>query len=162
MNYGHEETSRAQIRLNWTSRIAAALLLVAVAGGVWFSRTRCSPIPGTEIYRGVTYGCSLIAEDDQGGGCMHWVRVDLSAPGIELYVTPMEPDAVAEGWQYRLQSTDAVVRREHLAVGINACLFVSDSNWIQPRRFCALGGNRRVEPRGQPCVGAHLPAVVRR
>ena len=30
----------------------------------------------------------------EGSGLMHWVRVDLTAPGIELYVTPLDPQAV--------------------------------------------------------------------
>jgi len=28
---------------------------------------------------------------------VHWVVVDLAAPGIELYVTPIDPNAVARG-----------------------------------------------------------------
>ena len=49
--------------------------------------------------------------------------VDLAAPGIELYVTPLDPDAVARGWQYHLRRIGDVVNNERLAVAINATLF---------------------------------------
>jgi Phosphodiester glycosidase len=57
------------------------------------------------------------------------VRVDLTAPGIGLYVTPLDPAALARGWQYRLQRIEDVVRREHLAVAINGTMFRSESGW---------------------------------
>jgi hypothetical protein len=60
------------------------------------------------------------------------VRIDLTAPGIEIYVTPLDPSAVAQGWQYRLRRIKDVVDREHLAVAINATLFTSNSGW-RPR-----------------------------
>jgi hypothetical protein len=88
------------------------------------------PVPPTEIYQGVTYGCERLEADEQGSGLMHWVRLDLTAPGIELYVTPLDPQAVERGWQYRLQRTASVVNQEQLAVAINATLFTSDSGWI--------------------------------
>jgi hypothetical protein len=55
--------------------------------------------------------------------------VDLTAPGIELYVTPLDPLAVARGWEYRLRRIKGVVGSEHLAVAINATLFTSNSGW---------------------------------
>ena len=60
--------------------------------------------------------------DEQGIGLVHWVRLDLTAPGIELCVTPLDPQAVERGWRYRLQRTAAVVTQEQLAVAINAAL----------------------------------------
>jgi hypothetical protein len=63
---------------------------------------------------------------------IHWVRIDLAAPGIELYVTPLDPAAVAQGWQYRLRRIGEVVGRERLAVVINGTLFTSNSGW-RPR-----------------------------
>jgi hypothetical protein len=60
---------------------------------------------------------------------LHWVRVDLTASGIELYVTPLDPAAVAQGWQYRLRRIEGVVEKEHLAVAINGTLFTSNSGW---------------------------------
>jgi hypothetical protein len=50
---------------------------------------RCPPQP-TEIFSGVTYVANVWS---QGHGILHWVRVELAAPGIELYVTPIDPSA---------------------------------------------------------------------
>jgi hypothetical protein len=97
--------------------------------GIYWWNLRVPVLP-TEIYQGVSYGCERLAVDKQGSGLMHWVRVDLTAPGIELYVTPLDPQAVERGWQYRLKRTPTVVNQEQLAVAINATLFGSDSGWI--------------------------------
>ena len=60
------------------------------------------------------------------------MRVDLTAPGVELYVTPLDPTAVARGWQYRLRQIEDVVARERLAVAVNATYFATASNsWLQ-------------------------------
>src|SRR5262245_5258634 len=58
---------------------------------------------GTEIFVGITYGCEQLEPSTEGSGFVYWVRVDLMAPGVELYVTPMDPTARSEGWQYRLR-----------------------------------------------------------
>lgn len=108
--------------------LIGAALLVAVLGIYWW--TLRDPIAPTEIYQGVTYGCERLEVDEQGSGLMHWVRVDLTAPGIELYVTPLDPQAVGRGWQYRLQHTATVVDKEQLAVATNATYFSSNSGWI--------------------------------
>ena len=60
---------------------------------------------------------------------IHWARIDLRAPGIELYVTPTDPTAVRQGWQYRLRRVGDVVDGEGLAVAINACLFAPKAKW---------------------------------
>jgi hypothetical protein len=60
---------------------------------------------------------------------VHWVVVDLAAPGVELYVTPLDPTAVARGWQYRLRRIGDVIGKERLAVAINGTLFESNSGW---------------------------------
>ena len=60
---------------------------------------------------------------------LHWVRIDLTAPGIELYVTPLDASAIAQGWQYRLRQIKDIVDREHLAIAINATQFTSNSGW---------------------------------
>jgi Phosphodiester glycosidase len=105
-------------------------LLFAVLGTYWSWNLR-HPVPATEIYQGVTYGCERLEGDEDASGLMHWVRVDLTAPGIELFVTPLDPEAVERGWQYRLQHTATVLKREHLAVAINGVYFSSDSGWIR-------------------------------
>ncbi len=58
---------------------------------------------------------------------VHIVRVDLTAPGIKMYLTPLDPDAVAQGYQYRLASPASVLRREGLAVAINGAYFTAKS-----------------------------------
>jgi len=105
------------------------VLLVAAVGIYWWNRR--DPVPPTEIYQGITYGCERIEANEEGSGLMHWVRVDLTAPGIELYVTPLDPQAVERGWQYRLQHTANVLKKEELAVAINGTFFYSDSGWIR-------------------------------
>jgi hypothetical protein len=55
------------------------------------------------------------------------VSIDLAAPGIELYVTPLDPVALEQGWQYRLRRIEDVVDKERLAVAINGTLFTSNS-----------------------------------
>ena len=106
-------------------------LAAVVAGVVCISPwTRRGPVPPTEIFQGVTYGCERLATDEQGSGLMHWVGVDLTAPGIELYVTPLDPSAVERGWQYRLQRTATVLDQAELAVVVNAVYFTADSGWI--------------------------------
>jgi hypothetical protein len=109
--------------------LLVGLALLFAALGIYWWNLRAPVLP-TEIYQGVTYGCERLEVDEQGSGLMHWVRVDLTAPGIELYVTPLDPQAVERGWQYRLKRTPTVVNQEQLAVAINATLFGSDSGWL--------------------------------
>jgi len=104
------------------------LIVIAVCGWGWGWANRRSPVSETEIFQGITYGCDRLQSDAEGYGLVHWVRIDLTAPGIELHVTPLDPAAVAQGWQYRLRTTDDVVKREGLAVAINGGLFASKSS----------------------------------
>jgi hypothetical protein len=116
----------------WTRRRWLGTLLLAIAGAVaaytWWDRR--GPTAPVEIFQGVTYGCDRLESTDEGYGLVHWVCVDLAAPGIELYVTPLDPDAVSRGWQYRLRPAEEVLRQEHLSVLINGTLFTSDSGWF--------------------------------
>ena len=57
-------------------------------------------------------------------------RIDLAAPGIELYVTSLDPAAIAQGWQYRLRRIGDVIAQEHLAVAINGTYFTSEDRWL--------------------------------
>lgn len=59
------------------------------------------------------------------------VKVDLAAPGIGLYLTPLDQDALAHGWEYRLDSAASVLKREKLDIVINGTLFSSKSGWLQ-------------------------------
>lgn len=104
-------------------RVAAAVLLAAALAWLgcrgWAAR---GPVPATEIYRGVTYGCRQLPADAQGAGLMHWVRVDLAAPGIEIFTTPLDPTA-PPGKEYHLRYTGGVVKEHGLAAAINGTLF---------------------------------------
>ena len=109
--------------------LAFALALFASADCAYWQS--CMPQPRA-IFSGITYGCELLQPTEQGHGTLHWVRIELGAPGIELYVTPLEPSAVESGFQYRLRWIDDVVRNEGLAVAINGALFTSKPDW-RPR-----------------------------
>jgi hypothetical protein len=113
------------------ARLGLAVALMALTGADSAYWERCVPQP-REIFSGVRYGCELLDRTEQGYGILHWVRVELGGPGIELYVTPLDPSAVAQDWQYRLRWIDDVVRDEHLAVAVNGTLFTSEYSW-RPR-----------------------------
>jgi hypothetical protein len=82
-----------------------------------------------EIFEGIIYGCKQLEPNEEARGVTHWVRINLTAPGIMPYVTSKDPMAVTQGWQYRLRRVADVVASEHLAVGINGTLFSSQSRW---------------------------------
>ena len=109
--------------------IVFAITLLVSADSAY--REQCTSQPRT-IFAGVSYGCETLQRTEEGSGVLHWLRVDLAAPGIELYVTPLDPSAVESGFQYRLRLIDDVRRREGLAVIINGSLFTSTPNW-RPR-----------------------------
>jgi hypothetical protein len=109
--------------------LAFALPLFASADSTYQERCRTQPTP---IFSGISYGCRLLERTQEGHGILHWVLVDLTAPGIELYVTPLDASALKSGFQYRLRWIDDVVRNERLAVAVNGSLFTSTPNW-RPR-----------------------------
>src|SRR5262249_33743213 len=115
--------------------IAAAAIVAVVAtlasdDPVWWDHR--GPQPATQIFEAITYGCERLETTQEGGGLLHWVRVDLMASGIELYVTPLDPSATAQGWQYRLRRIEDVMEKEHLAVVINGSLFTWNPGWLPP------------------------------
>ena len=113
---------REVIHRDWSRRSAVVAILAASFGGgyVWWNRRQ--PQAATEIFEGATYGCDRLPASEEGSGLLHWVRVALGTPGVELYVTPLDPTAITQGWQYRLRFTEDVVESEHLAVAINATM----------------------------------------
>jgi hypothetical protein len=123
----------------WLRRIVISVVLgviAAVAGALLSGGSGCPDRHGptsTEIFEGITFGCEQLAASEEGSGSVYWLRVDLTARGIELYVTPLDPTALAQGWQYRLRRIGDVVEREHLAVAINGTLFTSNSvfSWLR-------------------------------
>jgi hypothetical protein len=106
------------------SRLCAAAAVVIAA---CLAYRYHGPAPAIEIYRGITYGCDRLPDTADGGGLVHWVRADLSVPGVHLYVTPIDPEARAGGWEYRLRHVSTTVADERLAAAVNGTLFDSDS-----------------------------------
>ena len=98
--------------------VAIALLWLG-----WYWLTRPQPVPPAEIFRGVTYSCEPVPQSAEGTGLMYLVQVDLAAPGIELYTTPVDPEAVSQGCHYRLRWPQAVVKEEGLAVAVTGPIF---------------------------------------
>jgi Phosphodiester glycosidase len=120
--------------LRWRGLIGLvlALPLAGLMGPASPFAIGCVPPPDPEIFVGIAYGCAVLRPTAEGQGALHWVTVDLAAPGIELYVTPLDPTAVSHGSEYRLRWIDDVVDRERLAVAINGTLFTSTPEW-RPR-----------------------------
>jgi hypothetical protein len=94
---------------------------------VFASRNRSDPVAETEIFTGVSYGCRVLPATPEGSGPMHWARIDLIAPGVELYVTPTDPALEGTGYHYRLKRVGSVARTEGLAVAVNGSLFTKES-----------------------------------
>jgi Phosphodiester glycosidase len=122
--------SRSSLLQKRVRQFTAFVVLSAFLHGDFWEQGR--PHQPVKIFAGVTYGCERLAVTQEGGGLVHWVRVDLTAPGVELYVTSLDPAAVARGWQYRLRPIEDVVEREHLAVAVNGTYFTTASgSWLR-------------------------------
>lgn len=122
--------SRLSLLQKRVCRFATLVVLGAFLHGDFWEQGH--PQQPVKIFAGVTYGCERLAVTQEGGGLVHWVRVDLTAPGVELYVTPLDPAAAARGWQYRLRPIEDVVEREHLAVAVNGTYFATASgSWLR-------------------------------
>lgn len=99
--------------------------LICAPGAAAWMGARLSfapPIHRLEVYRGIHYQTS---RDENG--IVHLIEVDLSSPGIDLYLTPLNEDARVNGHQYRLDYVRNVARAEGLAVAVNGTMFSSDS-----------------------------------
>jgi hypothetical protein len=71
--------------------LAGIITVVALMGAGSVIRDRREPLAPTEIFEGITYGCKRLDTTEEGNGLVYWARVDLAAPGVELYVTPSIP-----------------------------------------------------------------------
>lgn len=135
------------LRSAWRRRLLIYPLIGIVffvsARGLYVWSMRPIPTPPTEIYRGVTYSC-FEAHEPECTGLVHVIKVDLTAPGIELYLTPLDHEAVSKGYEYRLDWATNVLEREHLAVIVNAAMFASDSGILQMAGDMARGGETIV------------------
>ncbi|MEO0801572.1 MAG: phosphodiester glycosidase family protein [Cyanobacteria bacterium J06642_2] len=119
----------------WRTSTGVAIALLVLAAYLWWQRP--VPVPPTEIFQGVSYRCERLAPTPEARGLMHLVEVDLTAPGLELYVTPLDEFALGQGWQYRLRWSPRVVRAEQLSVMVTGTLSeFADPRWLQwPGRF---------------------------
>lgn len=120
--------------------MVVALLLAASAVSVTLSGGRSDPVDETEIFAGVRYGCRVLPATADGGGPVHWVRVDLTAPGVEPYVTPSDPALDGSGYRHRLRPVATVVRAEKLAVAVNGTLFAKEP-FVVPGYWPGLRAN---------------------
>lgn len=102
------------------------LVIVPLLAVYFGSRNRSDPVAEAEIFRGVWYGCRVLPDTPEGGGPMHWARIDLTAPGIGLYVTPTDPALDGTGYRYRLRRVGTVARTEGLAVAVNGSLLTKE------------------------------------
>lgn len=111
-------------------RCAVGAMIVAIVGGAGFRAflwwERPTPRAPTEIFRGVVYSCRQL-QQEECDGLMCLVRVDLTAPGVGIYITSLDPEAVSQGYQYRLAEAADVLRRESLAVVVNGTYFAANS-----------------------------------
>src|SRR5262245_24591138 len=121
-------------KLSWASHFLSGALVLPIGAVLALSiESTCSGRPAAaEIFQGITYGCKQLEPSEQARGVVHWVRIELTAPGIAVYVTSADPTAVTQGWQYRLRRVGEVVARERLAVAINGTLFYTKSNRLLP------------------------------
>jgi len=85
---------------------------------IWLDRNDAfrASLPEREIYRGVYYRRMQLPRTTAGWGNVHVVRIDLQAPGIQLFVTPMENQSERP---YRLTMINRTVREQDLAVAVN-------------------------------------------
>jgi hypothetical protein len=125
-----DEANLYTFKLIWASRLLSGVLVVAM-GALLQGGFSCWGRPAAaEIFQGITYGCKRLQPSNEGAGVVHWLRIDLAAPGIELYVTPKDPSALRKGWEYRLRRVEDIVEKEHLAVAVNASMFTSAPSWL--------------------------------
>ncbi len=110
--------------------VGLSILIFIAIFLTWRWWTRREPMAEREIYRGVYYQCLRLPETSQSGGLAHIVRVDLAAPGIGIWITPMDSIAVAKGWEYSTQRVGRTVEAGQLAVAVNGTLFSDSSPYI--------------------------------
>jgi hypothetical protein len=114
------------IRSRWVAGLALLMCLAGIAAGAaWIiGRRSIGPI---EIFPGVSFRSDILPVTEEGGGRVYVVITDLRAPGLQLYVTPLDPAALAKGFRYRLRRISEVTRTEQLSVVVNGAMFDSQS-----------------------------------
>ncbi|MEO0852743.1 MAG: phosphodiester glycosidase family protein [Cyanobacteria bacterium J06648_11] len=130
-NWRHARRLRAR-GWRWSIRVGIGGAIAIVVLAAYLGWQRPVPVPATEIFRGVTYRCERLTPTPEASGLMHLVEIDLAAPGLELYVTPVDPVALQQGWEYRLRWSPRVVRAENLSVMVTGTLTkFRDKPWLQ-------------------------------
>lgn len=94
-------------------------------GGYWVVES--DPVTTGEIFRGIAFFSEVLSPSAEGAGKLYVAVADLNSPGTQLYVTPLDPSALEEGWHYRLRRISDVAEKEHLSVVVNATMFGSRS-----------------------------------
>jgi hypothetical protein len=102
--------------------VVAVMLVCAIGVAVWFWWTAPTPHPSVELASGITYVCQQYDEEEIRG-LAHVITVDLNTPGLRLYLTPLERNAVEAGWEYKTCWPPTVAAQENLVVAINGTLF---------------------------------------
>jgi len=123
-------TVRARKR-RWRRVLLALVALLAVAWGGWWVWSRRHPVSPVEIFNGVTYACERLPDTAETGGLVHVARVDLSADGVEIWTTPLDPAPMAKyEREYYARYTADVLKSNDLAVAVNGTLFAPAPKWI--------------------------------
>src|SRR3954465_354037 len=110
--------------------IAGLCLAATAAGGAWIIGPQ--PVRPIEIFPGASFRSDILPVTEEGGGRIHVVVADLRATGLQLYVTPPDPAALAKGFFYRLRWISEVTRTEQLSVVVNAAMFASQPRFLLP------------------------------
>jgi hypothetical protein len=96
-------------------------LALAFVGYVWLCRPK--PMAATQIFRGVTYTCQPLDPGGEGTGLLQLITVDLTTPGLELFIPPTDRSLADNGDEYRLSWTPWVAWSENLSVTVNGTLY---------------------------------------
>jgi len=147
------------IRSKWIAGLALLMCLAAIAACeiigprvAWIIGPQ--PLGRIEIFPGVSFRSDILPVTEEGGGRVHVVVTDLRAPGLQLYVTPLDPAALAKGFPYRLRRISEVTRTEQLSVVVNGAMFSS-----QPPFWVPLPGDLATSAYGT-LVADHVVADV--
>ena len=149
------------IRSKWIAGLALLTCLAAIAAGAasiigqrvaWIIGPQ--PVGRIQIFPGVSFRSDILPVTEEGGGRVHVVVTDLRTPGLQLYVTPLDPAALAKGFHYRLRLISEVTRTEQLSVVVNGAMFGS-----QPPFWVPLPGDLANSAYGT-LVADHVVADV--
>ena len=108
---------RAAVWLVFLTMLAAGV----IAAYLWWMRPQ--PTAAKEIFHGIVYECRQLPETPETSGLAHLFRIDLTTPGMELYVTPVDKKARAAGWEYQTRWAPGMAKEAGVSVLVNGPLF---------------------------------------